>query len=209
MALIKCPECNKEISDECKVCIHCGYTLKKEKEEKKEKINILAPFKSKKEILNIKNFITLTGNQIMAIVCLLCSFVVSLFPVCYGRFLWPSISAGMYTSRYSESLFNVLIDTYVGNYTLPMFIAFFVLSLVAILLFNKLKRKIFVYIPNVLYFGVLVYLLIEGNLYIFYSTEYVSFIPAFAVYYMTGLALLSVGFLVLDIIIRRPKKNSQ
>ncbi len=29
MALIKCPECNKEISDKSEVCIHCGYPLKK------------------------------------------------------------------------------------------------------------------------------------------------------------------------------------
>ncbi|MCF2554418.1 ribosomal protein L7/L12 [Faecalicatena contorta] len=27
MALIKCPECNKEISDKAKVCIHCGYPI--------------------------------------------------------------------------------------------------------------------------------------------------------------------------------------
>lgn len=27
MALIKCPECGKEISDKSKVCIHCGYPL--------------------------------------------------------------------------------------------------------------------------------------------------------------------------------------
>ena len=27
MALIKCPECNKEISDKANVCIHCGYPL--------------------------------------------------------------------------------------------------------------------------------------------------------------------------------------
>ena len=28
MALIKCPECGKEVSDTCDVCIHCGYRLK-------------------------------------------------------------------------------------------------------------------------------------------------------------------------------------
>lgn len=28
MALIKCPECGKEISDTAKVCPHCGYRLK-------------------------------------------------------------------------------------------------------------------------------------------------------------------------------------
>ena len=27
MALIKCPECNKEISDTAKTCIHCGYKI--------------------------------------------------------------------------------------------------------------------------------------------------------------------------------------
>ena len=27
MTLIRCPECNKEISDKSQVCIHCGYPL--------------------------------------------------------------------------------------------------------------------------------------------------------------------------------------
>ena len=27
MSLIKCPECNKEISDKAEMCIHCGYPL--------------------------------------------------------------------------------------------------------------------------------------------------------------------------------------
>lgn len=35
MALIKCVECGKEISDKAKACIHCGYPL--EKEERKSK----------------------------------------------------------------------------------------------------------------------------------------------------------------------------
>jgi len=29
MALITCPECGKEISDTSKVCVHCGYKIKK------------------------------------------------------------------------------------------------------------------------------------------------------------------------------------
>ena len=29
MALIKCPECGKEISDSADKCIHCGYPIKK------------------------------------------------------------------------------------------------------------------------------------------------------------------------------------
>ncbi len=29
MALINCPECNKEISDKTRKCPHCGYPIKK------------------------------------------------------------------------------------------------------------------------------------------------------------------------------------
>ena len=32
MALITCPECKKEVSDQAEVCIHCGYPLKKQVE---------------------------------------------------------------------------------------------------------------------------------------------------------------------------------
>lgn len=46
MALIKCPECGKEVSDTCETCIHCGYQLKQplvvvgdKKEEKENKDN--------------------------------------------------------------------------------------------------------------------------------------------------------------------------
>ena len=31
MALINCPECGKEISDQVKNCPNCGYPLKKKK----------------------------------------------------------------------------------------------------------------------------------------------------------------------------------
>ena len=27
MALIKCPECGKEISDKSKICVHCGFPI--------------------------------------------------------------------------------------------------------------------------------------------------------------------------------------
>ena len=33
MALMKCPECGKEVSDQSETCIHCGYSLKKESKE--------------------------------------------------------------------------------------------------------------------------------------------------------------------------------
>ena len=50
MALIKCPECGKEVSDEANCCPNCGYVLKKAKnvnefvelnEEKESKVHPL------------------------------------------------------------------------------------------------------------------------------------------------------------------------
>lgn len=44
MAIIQCPECGKEISDEAKVCPGCGKPMKKEKEKKSiNKLFIIIP----------------------------------------------------------------------------------------------------------------------------------------------------------------------
>ena len=34
MALIHCPECGKEVSDQAAACIHCGYPLSKAREDR-------------------------------------------------------------------------------------------------------------------------------------------------------------------------------
>ena len=41
MALIKCSECGKEISDKSKVCIHCGNKIKKNKKKINENLLII------------------------------------------------------------------------------------------------------------------------------------------------------------------------
>lgn len=41
MALVNCPECNKEISDTSEKCIHCGYTLHPELKGKKKKKRLI------------------------------------------------------------------------------------------------------------------------------------------------------------------------
>lgn len=55
MALIKCPECEMQVSDKAKICIHCGYPLEEMKlslseeivEDKKE---ITCPYCDSKDI---------------------------------------------------------------------------------------------------------------------------------------------------------------
>lgn len=55
MSLIKCPECDKEISDKVKACPHCGYPLQEEvdKAQKVEisSVNITMKKENKKKIL--------------------------------------------------------------------------------------------------------------------------------------------------------------
>ena len=38
MALVKCPECGKEISSEADVCIHCGFPIKKKQKREDQKV---------------------------------------------------------------------------------------------------------------------------------------------------------------------------
>lgn len=77
MALMNCPECNKEMSDTIKKCPHCGFVIKKkkvkkEKKDNKEKLN----FKGKLTFLyekTIKNkwFWIIGGVVVLGIVLLL------------------------------------------------------------------------------------------------------------------------------------------
>lgn len=84
MALINCPECNKEISDTAKNCIHCGYVLKEENTVVQPQTVVIAPEKGKiaKNSLNIGVTIILvvTGFSLLAylVACLFSgSFVLS------------------------------------------------------------------------------------------------------------------------------------
>lgn len=43
MALIKCPECGKEISDKSSACIHCGFPLKKQDHISYKNVVLLTP----------------------------------------------------------------------------------------------------------------------------------------------------------------------
>lgn len=66
MALIKCPECGKEISDKSKACIHCGYPLDR---TAKENITLSEPaklpeYKDKDETVEIKNENIITDSEV-------------------------------------------------------------------------------------------------------------------------------------------------
>ena len=74
MALIKCPECGRDISDKANACVHCGYPLSKaadnaEKKESNKELTqtvesqeTLLPNKAKKTVSN-KTKVIIAGNS--------------------------------------------------------------------------------------------------------------------------------------------------
>lgn len=57
--LIKCPECNKEISDKSTVCIHCGYPIG----QKEEKNNICIINNIEYDFSDIMQILPKVGNK--------------------------------------------------------------------------------------------------------------------------------------------------
>lgn len=68
MALINCPECNKEISDKSIYCINCGYPIKIEEKDKLYKVTLLNATKNAltiKLITCLRNGSMLESNNII------------------------------------------------------------------------------------------------------------------------------------------------
>lgn len=67
MALIKCPECQQQISDKSKQCIHCGYPLEELKNEKTKLTgeNIITIYPQKYNLENELELI-MNGEEIQA-----------------------------------------------------------------------------------------------------------------------------------------------
>ena len=61
MALIKCPECGKDVSDTIENCIHCGYKLK---QNDSTKTTIIKCAKCGKENHNTNNFCNYCGSYL-------------------------------------------------------------------------------------------------------------------------------------------------
>ncbi len=72
MALINCPECNKEISDKAEACPHCGYPIQKVEvarpPEEREPAKIKTPQSSGADGCLLKGFLCVVGVFIAMIV---------------------------------------------------------------------------------------------------------------------------------------------
>ncbi len=73
MALIKCSECGKEVSDKAAACIHCGYPFALERQDAAKKNNFNINFDFIKNITNKitsknKTFILISGVAILVLI---------------------------------------------------------------------------------------------------------------------------------------------
>ena len=78
MALIKCEECGKEISDRAKACVHCGCPLEEKKEEKVQapEVEIIKSECDQRAIM-----IWLMAISILTLICILTIIGIVLLPI--------------------------------------------------------------------------------------------------------------------------------
>lgn len=78
MALIKCPECGKDVSDTCEYCIHCGYRLSKPSFEKTEEAKPIDVSVKYSEVLVNRN------NHIKSVAPLVWGIILAVLTVIFG-----------------------------------------------------------------------------------------------------------------------------
>ena len=210
MALIKCPECHNDISDECKKCPQCGYTLKKNDSGIIKSIKNI--FSENRTYFFFKNKIKLSSLQILSLVTLLCSFMVNISERCFSRRVYP-------TGSYLPS--QVTLDNFHwalaenNDYIFIWYIMIIsiILSIISILMYNskfdKLKKKILLYLLNIIY-SILVLITIilanSGDLGKTFTSGYSQYSANWCAYYVLLLSVVSIILLIIDIKKSKKKK---
>lgn len=210
MALIKCPECHKDISDECKKCPQCGYYLKKNDNGIIKSITNI--FSENRTYFFFKNKIKLSSLQILSLVTLLCSFMVNISERCFSRSVYPT---GTYLpSQVTLDNFHwTLLENNDFIFIWYIMIISIILSIISILMynskFNKLKKKILLYIPNIIY-SILVLITIilanGGDLGETFTRGHSQYSANWCAYYVLILSVVSIILLMIDIKNSKKKK---
>ena len=213
MALIKCPECHKDISDECKKCPQCGYTLKKNPNHSNIFKSITNVFKENTTYTFFKNKIKLSSLQILSLVALLCSFIVSICERCFSRSVYHT---GTYTpSQITLANFHWALEEN-GDFIFLWYIIIIsiILSVISIFIFNtkinKVKKKILLIIPNVLYsISILATIILasSGELGGTFTSGHSQYDAKWAAIYVFILSIISIILQCIDLNKRKKKQN--
>ena len=121
MALIKCPECNKDISNTTKNCIHCGYVLKEENTIKQPQAVVIADEKGKSAKNNL-------NKGVMIFIILSITAILS--------YLMNKMVNDDYISMYTDLVFRLS----------SFFAVLSTIQSIAILLVPKMRKKWFLVI---------------------------------------------------------------
>lgn len=177
MALVKCPECGKEISDTAKNCIHCGYALKEESNTPSQTIiNVEAPKKEKSS----KNFL------VIGITLNLCCLAISTINACQTGF------TGYGTNEFREWLFD-------NNLFIPSIVVAAISLIYSLVLLAVPKlRKVSVVIPYLL-----VNLLDVGYIFSFWNEGACAFVTAAPQFFAL---IVSVVLIFISLFIRDEKQ---
>lgn len=114
MALIQCPECGKEISDQSEICVHCGYPIAKKKTTAPEVTESPVPpavpaEKQEKKPINKKTFF----GVIAALAVMAFGLFVLLFPHYKSYELPYGIQSGMNIEQMtSQMVSNGFVKTH-------------------------------------------------------------------------------------------------
>lgn len=187
MALIKCDECQKEISDTAKTCPHCGYNLKKERKK-----------------LNSKNIIY--NFRTISCFLLILAFITSFFAVSFSRDNYSS-SRQMLNRSFNDMMYYLL-----DNFDI-VFIIIGIVSIVALIYYilgRKVKfKKIIYYIPTFIYnflATILIFVVLLGGLDIHTSKYDTYYGVCWGGVWILILLYASTILLIIDLIVNKRKK---
>lgn len=188
MALIRCGECQKEISDTAKICPHCGYNLKKDR----KKINF------KIDIYNIRT---------ISCVLLILSFITSFFAVSFSRDNYSS--SRQLLSRSFNDMMYYLLDNFDKVFIIIGIIS--ILALVYYILGRKVKfKKIIYYIPTFIYSffaTILIFVVLLGGLDIHTPKYDTYYRVCWGGIWILVLLYTSTVLLIIDLIVNRRKNE--
>lgn len=162
MALIKCPECGREISDTAKNCIHCGYVLKQENNTPQPQTVVIAPVKGElaKKSLNKGVLIFL----VISIIIILFSLIISL-------------TENDLHSNANENLMMIFDISL-------LFTIFSVIQSIVIFLVPKIRKKWFLVIHLIINFFLIPQFLYVFSIFFFVSALILASIIAYIVGYV-------------------------
>jgi len=114
MALIKCPECNQEISDAAESCVHCGYPIKEDATEAKTQAEANMAL-SKKEKTPIKD------RKIITVITIILSIIPLLGVI--SLILWRVLKA---KRKSNVEIKNTIFKTHISVVAVVFIIAIIV-----------------------------------------------------------------------------------